>query len=59
MEPEKETETVAPSEQNLSPRPSTKPSMTNRQPKMKRKKTDLEELKKEVVMVRMPKANCP
>lgn len=57
MEPGKEKESEAPGEEN--PRRSTKASITNRQPKMKRRKKDLEELKKEVVMVRMPRANCP
>ena len=59
MEPLKEKEVEAPGELNQKPRPSTRSSTTNRQPKMKRRKKDLEELKKEVVMVRMAKANCP
>lgn len=59
MKPGEEKALEAPSEQNRKQRPSTRSSTTNRQPKMKRKKKDLEELKKEVVMVRMPKANCP
>lgn len=55
MEPGKET--AATSEQK--PRPTVRASITNRQPKVKRRKKDLEDLKKEVVMVRMSKANCP
>ncbi|EDL39029.1 mCG142116 [Mus musculus] len=50
MEPGKEKEVEAPGELNQKPRPSTRSSTTNRQPKMKRRKKDLEELKKEVVM---------
>lgn len=60
MEPGKEKGTVAPQEPNLSPRPDVRPIMMNKNlQKGQKKKKDLDELKKEVDMVRKVKANHP
>lgn len=51
-----------PREQNPSPKPRRRLKGGKRRVKKKRKKIDVEELKKEVVMVRTPKwmlTNCP
>lgn len=60
MEPRKEKGIAAPHQQNLSPRSNMKPVMMNKNLHVgRKKKKDLEELKKEVTMVRKPRANCP
>lgn len=51
-----------PREQNPSPKPRRRPKGAKRRVKKKRKKIDVEDLKKEVVLVRTPKwmlTNCP